>query len=307
MPWYQYTMYIKCSLLVCVVVFSIYFSVTQVPELHGKKPLILSMQNLADIYLGHITSWNDSAIVQMNPDLKDFLPNQPLLVVYEPGSTSTTLKLSKALEVFPEFNTTVSFGRLFLRPATKTLLGGGGVRCDISSENNRTGCIVDYLWHCDNHLEGSALQLQLLVSVWGSLSKDATSWFTGQSCGQRSWALKGDSFICGLWFRSYCYRPLFRWSFSYLESFLACILGSASNWNTHFTAPGNNSWPIVSYAWFMIYGSTGSKCSDESALNDFIYWTQTSTDAQLIATRWISNCATGSSSGHYLTEIKSLS
>ncbi len=78
------------------------------PELSGKEPLILSLQLVADIYLGHITYWNDSAIAELNPHLKDYLPNKALLVAYEPGSSVTGGKVAKVLSIIPEFNSTVS-------------------------------------------------------------------------------------------------------------------------------------------------------------------------------------------------------
>ncbi len=80
----------------------------QVPELAGKEPLILTIQLVADIYLGHIAYWNDSAIADLNPHLKDSLPNKPLLVVYEPGTSIIAGKITKVLVTIPEFNRTVS-------------------------------------------------------------------------------------------------------------------------------------------------------------------------------------------------------
>ncbi len=78
------------------------------PELIGQGSIIFTFQIIADIYLGHITHWNDSAIVKLNPHLKDHLPSQPLLVVYEPGTSSTAGKVTKMLSVISEFNQTVS-------------------------------------------------------------------------------------------------------------------------------------------------------------------------------------------------------
>ncbi len=58
--------------------------------------------------------------------------------------------------------------------------------------------------------------------------------------------------------------------------FLLCAPGS-----------GANSWPLADYVWMMIYGSTQPECSVASALNGFIYWTQTSSDAETIAARYL--------------------
>ncbi len=80
-----------------------------IAELLGQDPLVFTLQMIADIFLGHITYWNDSAIAAMNPKLKDLLPNQPILVVYEVGSSIIGGKVSTLLSVIPEFNQTVSF------------------------------------------------------------------------------------------------------------------------------------------------------------------------------------------------------
>ncbi len=74
----------------------------------GHEPIIFTTQIIADIYLGHITYWNDSAIVAMNPHLKDLLPSSPLLVIYEPGTSVIGGKVTKLLVNIPEFNQTVS-------------------------------------------------------------------------------------------------------------------------------------------------------------------------------------------------------
>jgi ABC-type phosphate transport system substrate-binding protein len=34
----------------------------QIPELQASSPLVLSIDVLAEIYLGHVTSWNDPLV-----------------------------------------------------------------------------------------------------------------------------------------------------------------------------------------------------------------------------------------------------
>ncbi len=78
-----------------------------IPELFGLPPLVFSLQTLAEIYLGHIIYWNDSAIAATNPLLQDVLPNQPIIIGYQPGSSPNTDRLSKLLSINSEFNSTV--------------------------------------------------------------------------------------------------------------------------------------------------------------------------------------------------------
>ncbi len=43
---------------------------------------------------------------------------------------------------------------------------------------------------------------------------------------------------------------------------------------------------MASYLRILIYGSTQSVCTVASAINGFIYWTQTSSEAEAIADRY---------------------
>ncbi len=76
------------------------------PELLGKPPLVLNFQILSDIYLAHISHWNDSAIAALNPGVA--LPNQPIYVIVQNmSSVSNFLATSALAGTVPEFNSTV--------------------------------------------------------------------------------------------------------------------------------------------------------------------------------------------------------
>lgn len=60
------------------------------------KPLVLDGKTLADIYLAKVKNWNDQAIVDLNPELKDKLPNLPIILVVRAESSGTT-------KIFTEF------------------------------------------------------------------------------------------------------------------------------------------------------------------------------------------------------------
>jgi phosphate transport system substrate-binding protein len=73
--------------------------VVQVPVALGGEAVSYNLQGvqtgmhltgsvLADIYLGRITRWDDSAIAQLNPTLS--LPNQPITVVHRSDGSGTT-------------------------------------------------------------------------------------------------------------------------------------------------------------------------------------------------------------------------
>jgi phosphate transport system substrate-binding protein len=59
-----------------------------IPELEGEEPLRFTADTLSGIYLGHITEWNDPALVEENPQLEDI--DQPILVVHRSDGSGTT-------------------------------------------------------------------------------------------------------------------------------------------------------------------------------------------------------------------------
>src|SRR5687768_9862701 len=72
-------------------------------------PIVLTRQNIVDIFTGIITRWNDPALTARNPALAD-LPSGLLiqLVVRQPGS-GTTNNFATALKSFdPSFPAEVS-------------------------------------------------------------------------------------------------------------------------------------------------------------------------------------------------------
>ena len=62
--------------------------------------LILDRQTLVDIYNGKVNKWNDPAIVALNPDLKDVLPNAGITAVHRSDGSGTTEIFTKSLTSF---------------------------------------------------------------------------------------------------------------------------------------------------------------------------------------------------------------
>jgi len=62
--------------------------------------LVLDRQTLVNIYDGKITKWNDPAIVALNPDLKDYLPDAGITAVHRSDGSGTTEIFTKALTAF---------------------------------------------------------------------------------------------------------------------------------------------------------------------------------------------------------------
>ena len=91
-----------------------------VPGVSGE--LKFTGEVLANIFLQKITSWNDPALVKLNPDAK--LPNQPIIVVHRSDGSGTTFIFTDYLsKVSKEWETQVGKGTSVKWPVG---LGGKG-------------------------------------------------------------------------------------------------------------------------------------------------------------------------------------
>ncbi len=72
----------------------------EVPAGTTLPALVLDRQTLVDIYNAKVTKWNDSAIVKLNPDLTDYLPNASITAVHRSDGSGTTEIFTKALTAF---------------------------------------------------------------------------------------------------------------------------------------------------------------------------------------------------------------
>lgn len=70
-----------------------------VPGLEGQPPLNLTGDVIADIFLGEITTWNDPAIQELNPDAQ--LPDAEITVAHRSDGSGTT-------EIFTTYLATIS-------------------------------------------------------------------------------------------------------------------------------------------------------------------------------------------------------
>ena len=70
-----------------------------VPDLEGQPPLKLTGEVIADIFLGNITTWDDPAIADLNPDVQ--LPSADITVAHRSDGSGTT-------EIFTTYLTGIS-------------------------------------------------------------------------------------------------------------------------------------------------------------------------------------------------------
>lgn len=71
-----------------------------VPDGTTPAKLVLDRQTLVDIYNGKINKWNDPAIVALNPDLKDYLPDATITAAHRSDGSGTTEIFTKSLTSF---------------------------------------------------------------------------------------------------------------------------------------------------------------------------------------------------------------
>ena len=121
-------------------------------NLPGVNELRLTPAVLADIYLGKITTWNDAAIVKLNP--KEKLPNTAIVVVHRSDGSGTTYTFTDYLsKVSAEWKTKVGTGKSVSWPAPSAV-GGKGNEGVAGQVTNSPGAIgyVELAYVLQNHM-----------------------------------------------------------------------------------------------------------------------------------------------------------
>lgn len=95
-------------------------------DLPGIDGLQLDAQNVADIFLGNVTSWNDPKIAANNPGVT--LPNTPIQVVHRSDGSGTTNAFTTYLStVSPDWKSRVGAGKDVKWPVGIGAKGNDGV------------------------------------------------------------------------------------------------------------------------------------------------------------------------------------
>jgi phosphate transport system substrate-binding protein len=104
------------------------------------KGLKLSSEDVADIFLGRITKWNDPKIANDNPGIK--LPNQPIIVVHRSDGSGTTAIFTDYLSgVSAEWKSKVGMGASVKWPVGLGGKGNEGVAGQIKTTGNTIGYV----------------------------------------------------------------------------------------------------------------------------------------------------------------------
>jgi len=173
----------------------------------GKGQMTLDGPTIANIYLGHITKWNDAAIAKLNPGLK--LPDTDIAVVYRSDGSGTTFNFTDYLsKVSPEWKEKVGENTSVQWPVTG--LGGKGNEGVSAMASRTVGAIgyVEYAYALQNDLAYTKLLNQAGKALMPSAEtfqaaaknadwKSAPGFYlllTDQP-GDQSWPITASSFI----------------------------------------------------------------------------------------------------------------
>ncbi len=105
-----------------------------------KTGLKLDGTTIADIFLGKITKWNDSAIAALNPGVT--LPSTPITVIHRSDSSGTTAGFTGFLAaVDPEWASKVGSGKDVQWPTGTGAKGNAGVAGAISQSTGAVGYV----------------------------------------------------------------------------------------------------------------------------------------------------------------------
>lgn len=168
--------------------------------------LVFDGATLADIYLGKIKTWNDPAIVKLNPGVK--LPAAPISVVRRSDGSGTTFVWTHYLSgVSEEWKTKVGSSTAVEWPTGVGARGNEGVSGNVAQTKNSIG-YVEYAYAKQNNLtytrlvNGAGKTVQASVAAFQAAAANA-DWagtpgyrviLTNQK-GDTAWPITAATFI----------------------------------------------------------------------------------------------------------------
>ncbi len=206
----------------------------------NKAPLVLDRQALVDIYNAKVTTWNNPAIVALNPDLANILPDAKITAVHRSDGSGTTEIFTKALSSFsPDW--TAGGAASVEWPVDKAGNGIGGkgnpgVAAAVQNTPNSIG-YVELSYALSNNIPYASL-----VNRAGSTV-----------------VANADSLSAAM--------------ADFSSSFTDKLT------NTIVDAPGASSWPIAGYTYLVLHQTSITDCTKAQKLIDYITWTQTDASA----------------------------
>ncbi len=216
------------------------YNIAFTAENTNKTPLTLDRQTLVDIYNGKITTWNDPAIVALNPDLANLLPDAQITAVHRSDGSGTTEIFTKALTSFsPDW--TAGGAASVEWPVDKAGNGIGGkgnpgVAAAVQNTPNAIG-YVELSYALSNNIP----YVSLVNKAGNTVVANANSLASAMN--------------------------------DFSGSFTDRLT------NTIVDAPGADSWPIAGYTYLVLHQTSMTDCVKAQKLIEYITWTQTDPSA----------------------------
>jgi len=151
----------------------------------GGGQLVLDGPTLANIYLGHISHWNDPAIKKLNPSLN--LPDQAIAVVHRSDGSGTTFVFATYLSrVSGEWKSNVGASTSVDWPVGIGAKGNEGVAGNVAQTSGSIG-YVEYAYAQVNHLSFAKM-----VNKDGKLVEPTLATF-GAAASHADWAAAANN------------------------------------------------------------------------------------------------------------------
>jgi len=199
----------------------------------GVDKLTLDGPTLVDIFMAKITKWNDPAIAKLNPGAA--LPDQPITVVHRSdGSGTTEIFTSYLGAVSEEWRSSIGVGKAVEWPADSIGQGVGGKgNPGVAQVVQSTPYSIGYAELA--YAKSNHIPMASLINAAGHevTPNDETM--------QNAMTAFANAFD---------------------ERMTVSIVN----------APGEKSWPIMGYTYFIIHMTESSDCTKTKALLDYIEW-----------------------------------
>jgi phosphate transport system substrate-binding protein len=206
------------------------------------KALVLDRPTLANIYLGTIKTWNDPAIVALNPDLKDKLSAKTITVVHRSDGSGTTEIFTNALASFSEeWQKNVGAGSAVEWPVDKAGNGiGGKGNQGVAGSVQNTPNSIGYVEL--NYAVANNIPFAHLVNKAGkAVTADANSLVSAMND----------------------YKDAFT------DKLTAKIVDGG----------GEGSWPIAGYTYLILHTTSMDDCVKATKILDYVKWALTDASA----------------------------
>jgi phosphate transport system substrate-binding protein len=200
------------------------------------KPLVLDRSTLANIYLGNITKWNDPSIEALNPGFT--LPDKTITVVHRSDGSGTTEMFTNALSSFSDdWKNGPGAGASVEWPADKAGNGVGGKgNQGVAAAVQNTPNSIGYV-----ELSYAIANKIAFAQMVNKAGKTVTA--------------NGDTLASAM--------------SDYAKTFSDMLT------NKIVDGPGDNSWPIAGYTYWILHTTSMQDCNKAESILKFMKWALT--------------------------------